>query len=293
MADQWEWFAQALEDRSHGRITCELYYVGALGYKGPEALSVVREGLVHVNEVVGAQSEGECPLVSVPNMPFVFKDQAEQNWWHRETFLPVFNEELEKTWNCKVIFNTPGWSPIMFFSKEPLTKPEDFAGKKVRTWGGINDDVLAAIGMTPFVIPTSDIYTSLQRGMIDTAITAYPSATECKFWEVLNYVDYAPLYTHRQWGVVNLDVFNELPEDLQEAVMLAGQDATHYWAYEIWFWPTRLLKMLTDGGMEVVYPEPGTMEAFKAMVKPVYQKWVDKVNFPAAEALMRDLGTID
>jgi len=92
---------------------------------------------------------------------------------------------------------------------------------------------------------------------------------------------------------VNLDALNELPEDLREIAMRAGQDATGYWAYEVKFWPTRLLKMLTDNGMEVIDPAPGTMEAFKEMVAPMYQTWVDKVNFPKATELMRDLGAID
>ena len=292
MADQFEWFAKSLFERSGGRMKAEIYYVGALGYKSFEALSVLKEGLVDVNEMVGASTEGECALASVPNMPFVHTSGAAEDYWHRTTFLPVFNEVLERDWNARVLFYTPDWPSIYFFSKFPLMEPEDFAGKKIRTWGGINDAALGKVGMTPFAISTAEIYTSLQSGMIDTAITSYVSASECKFWEVLDYVIQLPLYPHREWKAVNLDAFNALPADLQEVVITAGQDATHYWAYEVKFWPPRLLKMLTDGGMEVIVPPQSTVEAFKEMVAPLYEEWVAEMNMPEATELMRGLGAV-
>jgi len=147
--------------------------------------------------------------------------------------------------------------------------------------------------MTPFVISTAEIYTSLQRGMIDTAITSYVSASECKFWEVLDYVIQLPLYPHRQWTAVNLDSLNALPEDLQEVVISAGKDATGFWCYEVKFWPPRLLKMLTDGGMEALVPPTSTVEAFKGMVKPLYEEWVADMNMPEATELMRGLGAVE
>ena len=293
MADQVEWFAKSVEERSGGRMKIEIYYVGALGYKSFEALSVLKEGLLELNEMVGASSQGEIALASVPNMPFLFSSGAAEDYWEYETFMPVFNEVLERDWNAKVIFSTPDWVPIMFFSKYPLMEPEDFAGKQIRTWGGINDAAVAAIGMTPFVISTADIYTSLQRGMIDTAITSYVSATETKFWEVLDYVIQLPMYPHRQWEVMNLDAFNALPADLQEVVLTAGIDATGYWSYYVKFWPPRLLKMLTDGGMEVIVPPASTVDAFKELVKPVYQNFVDDMDTPEVTKLMKDLGAID
>jgi len=287
------WFKKSAEERSGGRLQIETYFVGALGFRSLEALSVLRDGLVDINEMVGASSGPEEPLCNVPNMPLLLPGGKEEDIWVKNVFNPVFEKELEEEWNCKLLMYTPDWVPIYFFSKFPLMEPEDFAGKRIRTWGGINNDALQLVGMTPFTISTAEIYTSLQRGMIDTAITSYVSASECKFWEVLDYVIRLPLYCQTEWRAINLDSLHALPEDLQEIVITAGRDATNFWAYETKFWPAVLLKMLTDGGMEVIDPPRSTLEAFKKMVNPVYQNFVDEANDPKVTALMRDLGGID
>jgi len=291
VGDALRWFKQDLEQRSGGRMTVELYFVGALGYKGTEGFSVVKEGLVEINEIVGTTAMGEVPLTAIPSMPFLFETPDDLIYWQEKVFFPIFNEDLKK-WDCQVLSSTPRWAPIYFFSKEPLRTPEDFKGKTVRTWGGINDDALAAIGMHPFVVPTAEIYTALQRGMIETAITSYMSASECKFWEVLEYVDVTPLYHYMQWNVVSLSALNALPTDLQEIVMLCGQDLTNWYAYMGHVWPKRNLKMLLDGGMEIVYPDAGTVDELARLVKPVYQRYAEEAG-PVASKLMRDLGAID
>ena len=226
-------------------------------------------------------------------MPFLFENKEQQLAFIKDKVNPALDRVLQRDWNAKLLFWCPGWAPVTFFSKDPLSTIEDFQGRKVRTWGGINDIALSKAGMSPFVVELPEIYTALSRGMIDTAITSYMSATECKFWEVLKYIDLVPLYYDCNWAVVNLDAFNELSPELQDAVMLAGQDTTYWWAYDALFWPTELKQMLIDNGMEVVEPAPGTMEAFKEKVKPMYAEWVQKANMPEVTELMRQAGAID
>ncbi len=290
-------FADNLEQRSGGRMICEVYYMGSLGYKSTEAMSVASQGLVDINEIVGPSSEGECPIVSIPSsMMFLFESPRETIYWTHEVFNPIFNKELKENWNSEILIEVTSSCdlPILIFSKEPLTKPEDFVGQKIRTWGGIAGEFLAAIGMTPFVISTAEIYTALQRGLIDNAITAYISATECKFWETgVIYINNIPLMTSHQWIIVNSDSLNALPEDLQDIVMMAGTDATNYLARDNFFNARKLRQQCLDNGMVIVEPEPGTAAQLKEMAKPVYQTWVDKVDHPIATQLMRELGAID
>jgi TRAP-type C4-dicarboxylate transport system substrate-binding protein len=262
-----------------------------LGFKTSEAFSVLREGLVELNELVSSAPEGECPLISVPCMPFMFEDDDAHLFFWEDKFMPVFSPILENDFNAMVLYKCPN-PPTMIFSTEPLNNADAVIGKKVRTWGGINDEALAAMGMIPFVVKLGELYTAVQRGMIDTAITSYVSATETKFWEVLEYVNYIPLGYNMGPICVNLDAFNALPEDLQEIVLMAGQDANNYGWYNLIFEKRRLLQMLLDGGMEFILPEPGTMDELRAKVEPVYQTWLDKVNYPEAEQLMREYGAI-
>jgi TRAP-type C4-dicarboxylate transport system substrate-binding protein len=264
-----------------------------LGLKSSEALSVLRDRLVEVNELISSNIEGELPLPGITNLPFVFRDEEQLNLWERDVFLPVFNDELKKRWNSRVLFSTPNYPGVLFFSKKPLAKPEDFKGVRIRTWGGITATALAAMGMAPNVIAVGELTTALQQGTVDATVTGLTSAYELKLWELLKYVNFTQLSASRQWGAVNLDALNALPKDLQDIVMLAGQDATNRYAYEVKFWPEKNLQALLKGGMKAVYPEAGTMAYFQNAMKPVIKKWAKDANDPRLDKWLKELGSLD
>jgi TRAP-type C4-dicarboxylate transport system substrate-binding protein len=56
-----------------------------------------------------------------------------------------------------------------FVSKVPIKGVADFKGKKIRSPEGLAAEVFRRVGATPVALPGSEVYTSLEKGIIDGA----------------------------------------------------------------------------------------------------------------------------
>jgi TRAP-type transport system periplasmic protein len=144
--------------------------------------------------------------------------------------VPEFTKEYEEL-GLKVIWFVP--SPAYaIISTNPITELADFEGKKIRTFGNVLPKLIEAAGGVPLSVAFGEIYTSMQTGVIDGAMTDPPAMLSGKFQEVAKNV----ITTGPEQGAytaiapvayfVNLDDWNALPEDVQEAVLSVANEMT-------------------------------------------------------------------
>ena len=72
---------------------------------------------------------------------------------------------------------------------------------------------------TPLLIPIPDIYLALQKGVLDGAGTTFNAALEWRYYELIKYYTYVPLYSGASFMIMNLGKWNSLPKDIQEQIM--------------------------------------------------------------------------
>src|SRR3546814_5256134 len=78
------------------------------------------------------------------------------------------------TWNAEAIFSNLLQQAEFLGAGEPPLKLADWKGKRVRAKGGLGD-AMRLLGATPTSVPAPEVYTSLERGMINAA--AFPFTT--------------------------------------------------------------------------------------------------------------------
>src|SRR5207302_6075281 len=72
----------------------------------------------------------------------------------------------------------------------------------------------------PVSIPFGEVYTALQRGVVDGAMTSATNAEPMKFFEVSKYLNYWFLTrASLEWLAVNQKAWDTLPNDLQQVVL--------------------------------------------------------------------------
>ena len=110
-----------------------------------------------------------------------------------------------------------------FFSKEPIQSLDDFQGKKVRTHAHTLSDLIEGLGGEPVFIPQGGHYLALQTGTVD--VGDYQRAGggfRQTAYEVADYMT-GPVsgfgYTN---NVVNKDVWDKIPADLQQIIIEEG-----------------------------------------------------------------------
>ena len=288
-ADGIRFFCNEIEERSNGQLIVEPYFDSSLGFKVPDSCSSISQGLGEFATVCPGMSEVEVPVIGVYALPFLFENVETRTAWCNSSFIPAMDKQAREKWNVSIFGFTLDPSPILIFSEEEVRNVDDLEGLKIRTWGGVPHEALLLLGCDPFVVSTSDIYTGLQSGLIKAAITSYQSATECSFWEVLNYTNNIPLFRNSFFLAMNLDAYNELPSDVQKAVLDSEKAYVDWHASNRDAYGETLHKMLLDGGMEDTYPEAGAMDQMAEICKPLYKKIADEAG-PEAVKLLQDLG---
>lgn len=108
------------------------------------------------------------------------------------------------------------------FTKEPLSDAGDLAGRKVRgtpTYHG----VIRALGAEPVVLPGSQIYSALQKGIVEGAGWPAAGMVSMKHYEVANHRLRPTFGAATQPVFINLAKWNSLSDKEKSVLLEAGK----------------------------------------------------------------------
>lgn len=129
----------------------------------------------------------------------------------------------QKTHGLKMVaMMSVSMSGYHLFTKEPLSPAGDLAGRKVRgtpTYHG----VIRALGAEPVVLPGSEIYSALQKGVVDGAGWPAAGMVSMKHYEVANYRLRPTFGVATQPVFVNLAAWEKLSAEEQSILLQAGK----------------------------------------------------------------------
>jgi TRAP-type C4-dicarboxylate transport system substrate-binding protein len=216
-----KWFADELNKRSNGRVKIELYWVGALG-GAMDNLKLISEGTIDLGSFFAPSFPKETPMASLLGLPMICQNPDTKMLIANElytTYTPL-KEEFENKNNVYFCLNVD--PPLTCgASKTQIQTVADFKGKKMRTVGAVTD-ALKKLGGTPVAMQTPDIYDAAQRGVIDgIANVPFPDCSPVgfSFYEVLPYIfDYGLGSYSNTCLIMNLDRFNEFPDDIKKII---------------------------------------------------------------------------
>jgi len=128
----------------------------------------------------------------------------------------------QKTHNMKILAMVPvGTEGYHCYLRAPLSAQGDWAGRKLR--GVANQHaVIRALGGVPVVLPMGDVYSSIEKGVVDGACAPANVMLATKHHEVAKY------RVEPRFGLlvssisINLDRWKKLPADQQKALLDAG-----------------------------------------------------------------------
>lgn len=274
-------FAEEVAKVTEGRVTITVHSGGSLGFKGPEMLGVIRDGLAPIGDVYLSQQVGEEPILGIESIPYLVSGYDELRELHAH-FRPVV-EEVAARHNQKVLYMVPWPAPGIYTKKEAKTL-EDLAGVKIRTYSKSTTELFDAIGMTAVQLPWGEVVPSLAAGTIDGVTTSASSGVDGKFWEFLTH--FYP--TGHVWSsdaiTVNLDAWNGLSEEDRAAI----EDAAKRLEPEFWevsrSEDAAKMQILVENGMVIGEVTPDMLSAMRAATEN--QKAAFLAATPAAKAVL-------
>lgn len=213
---RWPWFHEQIKARTGGRLVIDLTTVPELGLTGQELLRSMKSNLLDFADVVAGYVSGEFPAIEASQLPGVFKDAAQLrrafDAWTAKVVAP-----REDIMGGKVLayFN---YNPVYLFSKFELTRPEDLKGKKVRVYSAALSDFIGALGGEPVNMPVSELYTAMERGTVDAAITGPDQIEGQRLHEVCKFAADLSLGNSTGYCVVSRKSWERLPADMRKTL---------------------------------------------------------------------------
>lgn len=271
-------YIKILEQLGQGKIKVDYQDAGKV-VKFTQMIPAAKQGLADMFNTVSSYDSAFIPLLEVWNMPFLSDDiGARTKWcWNLSTQQPDFIAAFAQ-FNFKPVYVWPTDDTHLSTTKVPLKKLEDIKGLKMRTSGGIVDEVLVALGANPQPIPSGETYLALQNGVVDGVVMHLTSVDGWKWYEQLKYIASMTPAFESCPGVVgiNTDSWAKLPKWAQDAVMLAGQKQMEWEIPVLKDMTQKMYTKFTAAGVTVIKVDPAEVQRFKAVTPGVINKWVAK-----------------
>ncbi|MFL5077147.1 MAG: TRAP transporter substrate-binding protein [Microvirga sp.] len=275
-------FADEVKKATNGAVEITVKSGGQLGFKGPEHLRAVRDGLVPMADILNIQQIGDEPLLGTEGIPFLVGNGDELKVLHK--YLRAEYEKVAEKNNQKMLYTVP-WPTQYLHLKAKSDTVDGLKGIKVRVPDKNAADMVNAFGMSGILIPWGETIPALASGAVAGVSTSAVSGVDGKFWEFLKYVYPTNHVWSSQIVTVNLDEWKKLkPEQRQAIEETAKRLEPEFWAASVKA-DTDSLARLKEGGMEVVEIPPAMMAEFRARSAPLLDAFLKRV--PAAEKAVR------
>jgi TRAP-type C4-dicarboxylate transport system substrate-binding protein len=245
-------FADRVNAKGEGKIRIETFPSGQL-FGIREIMGALTAGSVQLGGVVGTVS---FPPVNqnynVEALPGVFKDFDHLRKFFRETEVgeEIWNDVLDRTRTKFLAYNPTG--PFMSFTaKGPLTSPESFNGLKARYLSGVERPRWTALGADAVSMPTGEVYTALQNGMIDTFSTVPSAIKAYSWWDHVKYAQLPHQFYADSFILTNQAWFDGLPEDVQQILIEVGEEISEESTASIMNFSNEVLEEFVANGGQV------------------------------------------
>ena len=280
-----EYFAQLVEERTHGKICIRLYCNGELGDE-IQVFEQVQFGGIDMTRVsLGTLAEYH-PAVEVLQLPYLY-DDAEHMW--RVLDGPIGEKFLTGTRQAGVIGQS--WFDAgarSFYTRRQIDGLDDLRGLTIRVQEStLMSRVVELLGGRPIQIAYNDVYSALQTSKIDGAENNWPSYAFTGHYQAAPYYlldEHSRLPEMQIMSTVALDKIAEIDEDYVTIVRQCARECAVY-ERELWLQQEAESEQLVrDYGCTITTLDGEQLEEFRRAVQPMYEEYPEQ-----EQALIRQI----
>jgi tripartite ATP-independent transporter DctP family solute receptor len=221
-------FADELEKATKGQVKVQIFHSGSLSSNEAELFQMAQSGAVDL--AIGATTYilGWTPRAKVFDLPYLFEGAPHFKKVVQGKVGEVIAKEVEDDGVYLVTYILPGVRSI-FSTKRAIEKIEDAKGMKIRSMQSpVYIDMFKNMGMLPTALPASELYTSLQTGVVDAGENDAASVVSWGWVDVIKFYSLNEHSISCNVMIVNKKKMDSLPADVQKAVREAGKKAENY-----------------------------------------------------------------
>lgn len=264
------YFAEIVNKMSNGRISIRVFGGGEL-VPALEAFDAVRSGVAEMSNGCAYYWAGKIPAAQFFGaVPFGMNAQQVSSWVAVGGGMELWEELYADYGLVPLLGGDTGVQMGGWFNRE-INTIEDFKGLKMRI-PGLGGKVLEKVGGSPVLLAGGEIYTGLERGVIDATEWLGPFHDSLMGFDEIAKYYYSPGW-HEPGTVleytINKKVWDELTPDLQ-AILRSASMHVHSWV--LWQMEARnaaVLQEFIQKGVDLRTFSPEIMDTLRTINEDV------------------------
>lgn len=274
IAQQW---AEDVAQRSDGEITIELLPSSAI-VGNNETLDAVGAGILQGHITDPSYFAGKNPAFAVyGNMVGAWSDPYQFLGYMRDAGGEDRYNALVEPYNVHLI-RAGAMIPEALVSKRKITTMEDFKGLKIRAPEGMVSNIFQLAGAAPVNLPTSEVYTALEKGVIDAAdYTVFATNYTQGYHRFAPYAIYPGFHSMPMMAVsLNKDIWDGLSSDDQQMLKDSIDDFVDHLYQQLTAADEAQVEIAKQNGVKFSTLSPDELKKFRATAQSEWENWRDK-----------------
>jgi TRAP-type transport system periplasmic protein len=184
----------------------------------------------------------------------------------------VWSEVFEKRVNAKYLGRLHNNITFNVFCNKKIEHIADFKGLKVRVMP-LYIPFMKSLGASPVTMPPTDIYTAVERGVVDGFMWPRVGMISWGLQEVTKYMVEPGVFQMEPATMINMDRWKKIPKDLQALILETVQEHEYIGTARNYMILDKEEKVREKAGMKILKLPPADADAF---VKAAYDNtWAE------------------
>lgn len=275
-------FVDEVTERTDGEVEITIFPSNSLIEKPTQQYDAIVSGALDMSVFPLDYASGDVPEFSITLMPAMVRNHVEaRKWQNAEIGKRV--EEITEEHGVKVLTWVWNAGAIGAKQEEPIVSPDDArSGTVTRAAGSRVEHMLESVGLGISSIPSSEIYSAMQTGVLDSAITSTSSFSSYRLYEqVKSYT--SPTGGNTFWFMfepllIGTEQFESLSPEHQQILVEVGQELQDF-AYEASEQDDqRIDQEFIDAGVNVVQMDDASFGEWQSKAQPIWEDFAKEVD---------------
>jgi TRAP-type transport system periplasmic protein len=249
-------------------------------FKANDQWGAMTSGRLDMTVIPLSYAGGRHPEFNLTLMPGLVKNHAHSVRINESAFMGKI-EEIANSAGAVTV--AKGWLAGGFASKKNcIVEPDDAKGQQMRAAGKAFEQMLAGAGASISSMPSSEVYTGMQTGVLDAVNTSSSSFVSFRLYEQVKC--YTPAADYALWFMyqpvmMSKRAYDRLNDAQKAALTSAAKKAEEYYVTEAAKEDAASVEVFKKAGVQIAEMNADQFNKWRALAeKTSYKAFADEVK---------------
>ncbi len=262
-ADRWK-------QASGGRVSVRLFPGGVAG-DDPDVVRKMRLGTLNAGVLTSVGVAEIDKAVYAIGIPLMYESYDEVYFVH-EKMRPKLEASLEAKGFVALNWVDGGW--VHFFAKKPVAVPDDLRALKLFSWAGDAEavEVWRSVGFNPVPLPSTEIATALQTGLVEALGSPPQVAVISQFFNHATYMTALRWQLLQGATIISKASWEKIPAELRPQLLEIAREAGARLQQEIKDAEAKDIEAMKKRGLSVVPVSAAQKAQWQKLTESLYPR---------------------